>query len=117
MIFRMFSELFWSSKHFFAKFTLKFFLRMQQFMIIKVPLLGKLFTAFFAKEGICVKFFMNSKNVFSKEFLWAKRAVKVPLSGLVDGNVSHQFGFCFKAFTAEIAKFSSGVWMLRNYVL
>ena len=63
-----------------------------------------------------MKFFMNSQDVFPEEFLWTEGAMEVSLPGLVDGDVTHQLGFCFKTFTAEITQLSCRVRVLRNDV-
>jgi hypothetical protein len=59
---------------------------------------------------------MNSQDVFSEEFLWTEGAMEVSLPGLVDGDVTHQLGFCFKTFTAEVTQLSCSLRVLRNYV-
>ena len=63
-----------------------------------------------------MKFFMNSQDVFPEEFLGAEGAMKVSLPGLVDGDVTHQLGFCFKTFTAEVTQLSRSIRVLGNDV-
>ena len=117
MSFSVFFKEFLSSKHLLTDFTFKLLFSVQQFMTIKVPLLGKLFSTLRAQKGIGVKLFMDGENIFSEEFLWTERAMKIPLSCLVDCDVAHQFGFCFKALTTEITEVALSVWMLRYYML
>ena len=45
---------------------------------------------------------------------WAEGAMEVSLPCLVDGDVTHQLGFCFKTFTAEVTQLSGSVRVLRN---
>ena len=59
---------------------------------------------------------MNSQDVFPEEFLWTEGAMEVSLPCLVDGDVTHQLGFCFKTFTAEVTQLSGRVRVLRNDV-
>ena len=63
-----------------------------------------------------MKFFMNCQDVFPEEFLRAEGAMEVSLPGLVDGDVTHQLGFCFKTFTAEVTQLSCSIRVLGNYV-
>ena len=63
-----------------------------------------------------MKFFMNSQDVFPEEFLWTEGAMEVSLPGPVDGDVTHQLGFRFETFTAEITQLSCSIRVLRNYV-
>ena len=63
-----------------------------------------------------MKFFMNSQDVFPEEFLWTEGAMEVPFPRLVNGDVTHQFCFCFKTFTAEITQLSCRVRVLGNDV-
>ena len=63
-----------------------------------------------------MKFFMNSQDVFPEEFLWTEGAMEVSLPGLMNGDVTHQLGFCFKTFTAEVTQLSCSIRVLGNYV-
>ena len=63
-----------------------------------------------------MKFFMNCQDVFPEEFLRAEGAMEVSLPGFVDGDVTHQLGFCFKTFTAEITQLSCSIRVLGNDV-
>ena len=89
---------------------------MQKNVIVQVPLFRELFTTLLTQERICMKFFMNSQDVFPEEFLWTEGAMEVSLPGLVDGDVTRQLGFCFEAFPAEITQLPCSVRMLRNDV-
>jgi len=61
-----------------------------------------------------MKFFMNSQDILPEEFLWTEGAMEVSLPGLMNGDMTHQLGFCFKTFTAEVTQLSGSVRVLRN---